>query len=489
MITQFTTPSLLILSTLLVGALNLTSPYATQKDSFIRNFLLITIAIFFFGNILIIDWLFLKGIRAGFEFNIFGNYSIGFHLEPLGLIFLSLIGFLWICALLYTPKYLAINNIEHSSRFLFFFNLTILTGVLIALSSNLFTMFICYELLTISTAFLIGHTKNNIVLILSGLYKYLKILMISATILFLPAVIILYTKVGNGNFASGSLVENYFSKNQSIILLLMFIFGIAKTAIFPVHSWLPAAMVAHYPVSSLLHAVIVVKTGLFCIYKILLYIFGLSYLQMIFAEFNWLIFIPIVSIFYSSIKALGTDNIKKILAYSTMNQLSIALLSALMLTPKALGAAILHLVSHSFSKICLFYSMGSIYSLKKADQIQNLHGVSKEFPLISFIISISSLSLIGIPIFSGFISKFSILLAASEQNQIIVMIVIIASSIFSSLYLLKILSSIYKPSLVESSVIKSLPYSMQISIIICCCAVTLFYFIQILIREFLAYIT
>ncbi len=153
MITQFTTPNLLILSTLLVGALNLTSPYATQKDSFIRNFLLITIAIFFFGNILIIDWLFLKGIRAGFEFNIFGNYSIGFHLEPLGLIFLSLIGFLWICALLYTSKYLAINNIDYSSRFLFFFNFTILIGVLIALSSNLFTMFICYELLTISTAF------------------------------------------------------------------------------------------------------------------------------------------------------------------------------------------------------------------------------------------------------------------------------------------------------------------------------------------------
>ncbi|CAN7952140.1 unnamed protein product, partial [Ixodes pacificus] len=294
---------------------------------------------------------------------------------------------------------------------------------------------------------------------LIGAFDYLIMGSIGAT-LILIAIGFLLSITGSLNI----LVENYFSKNQSIILLLMFIFGIAKTAIFPVHSWLPAAMVAHYPVSSLLHAVIVVKTGLFCIYKILLYIFGLSYLQMIFAEFNWLIFIPIVSIFYSSIKALGTDNIKKILAYSTMNQLSIALLSAFMLTPKALGAAILHLVSHSFSKICLFYSMGSIYSLKKADQIQNLHGVSKEFPLISFIISISSLSLIGIPIFSGFISKFSILLAASEQNQIIVMIVIIASSIFSSLYLLKILSSIYKPSLVESSVIKSLPYSMRISI-------------------------
>uniref|UniRef100_A0A1S4LNK0 NADH:ubiquinone reductase (H(+)-translocating) n=2 Tax=Ixodes scapularis TaxID=6945 RepID=A0A1S4LNK0_IXOSC len=332
------------------------------------------------------------------------------------------------------------------------------TGYLGMISTNdFFNLYVFIEISALSSYVLIVSGNNPKSLI--GAFDYLIMGSIGAT-LILIAIGFLLSITGSLNI----LVENYFSKNQSIILLLMFIFGIAKTAIFPVHSWLPAAMVAHYPVSSLLHAVIVVKTGLFCIYKILLYIFGLSYLQMIFAEFNWLIFIPIVSIFYSSIKALGTDNIKKILAYSTMNQLSIALLSAFMLTPKALGAAILHLVSHSFSKICLFYSMGSIYSLKKANQIQNLHGVSKEFPLISFIISISSLSLIGIPIFSGFISKFSILLAASEQNQIIVMIVIIASSIFSSLYLLKILSSIYKPSLVESSVIKSLPYSMRISI-------------------------
>jgi len=485
MIAQLTTPNLLILSTLLVGMLNLTSPFATKEDSFIRNFLLIAIGIFFFGNVLIIDWVFLKGVRAGFEFNIFGNYSIGFYLEPLGLIFLSLISFLWICSLLYTPKYLAINNIENSARFLFFFNLTIFIGVLIALSSNLFTMFICYELLTISTAFLIGHTKNNVVL--RGLYQYLKILMITATLLFLPAVIIIYTKIGNGDFVNKGLMLDHFSKNQSIILLLMFIFGIAKTAIFPVHAWLSAAMVAHYPVSSLLHAVIVVKTGLFCIYKILVYIFGLSYLQMVFAEFNWLIFIPVVSIFYSSIKALGTDNIKKILAYSTMNQLSIALLSAFMLTPKGIAAAILHLVSHSFTKICLFYSMGSIYSLKKSEQVQDLLGASKEFPLISLMIAISSLSLIGIPILSGFISKFSILLAAAEQNQIIVTAVIIISSIFSSLYLFKILGFIYKPASEISNSTKRLPYSMQISIMICCAAIILFFFIQIFIKKFLVY--
>jgi len=486
MIAQFTTPNLLILSTLLVGMLNLTSPFTTKEDSFIRNFLLVAIAIFFFGNALIIDWVFLRGVRAGFEFNIFGNYSIGFYLEPLGLIFLSLISFLWVCSLLYTPRYLAINNIKNSSKFLFFFNLTILIGVLIALSSNLFTMFICYELLTISTAFLIGHTKNNVVL--SGLYRYLKILLITATLLFLPAIIIIYIEVGNGDFVNGGLISGHFSKNQSIILLLMFIFGIAKTAIFPVHAWLPAAMVAHYPVSSLLHAVIVVKTGLFCICKILVYIFGLSYLQELFAEFNWLIYIPIVSIFYSSFKALGTDNIKKILAYSTMNQLAIVLLSAFMLTPKGIAAATLHLVSHSFSKICLFYCMGSIYSIKKAKQIQDLAGTSREFPLISLMIGIASLSLIGIPIFSGFISKFSILLAAAEQNQIIVMAVIVISSIFSGLYLFKVVNFIYKPISEISNNPKHLSCSMYIGIIICGIAIILFYFIQIFIKKFLAYI-
>lgn len=488
MINQSTTPNLLILSTLLVGMLNLTSPFVTKEDSFIRNFLLITISAFFFGNVLIIDWLFLRGVRAGLEFNIFGSYSIGFNLEPIGLVFLTLIGFLWICSLLYTPKYLAINNIENSVRFLFFFNLTILTGSLIALSGNLFTMFICYELLTIFSAFLIGHSRNNIVL--SGLYKYLKTLMIFATILFLPAIIIIYTKIGNGNFISGGLIADHFSKSETVILLLMFIFGIAKAALFPVHSWLPAAMVAHYPVSSLLHAVIVVKTGLFCIYKILIYIFGLTYLQSIFIEFNWLIFIPIVSIFYSSVKALNTDNIKKILAYSTMNQLGIALLSAFMLTPKSIGAAVLHLVSHSFSKICLFYSLGSVYSVKKTNQVQDLIGVSKELPLISAIISISCLSLVGMPILSGFISKFSILLAASEQNQIIVMATIIISSICSSLYLIKILGYIYKPASTETiNTTKQLPYSMVVSIIICCVAIIFFYFIQIFIKEFLVYIS
>lgn len=363
------TPHLLIFSTVSLALFNLFTPFISNSDNRIRNYLLIIISSFFFLNILIIDWLFLIGVRAEQTISLLGNFTIGFHLESLTLIFLTLISFLWICALLYTIKYIKINNIDNSSRFLFFLNLSVLAGVIIGLSANLFTMLIFYEILTLSTAPLIAHSGSDKVL--AGMEQYLKILLISGAVLLLPAITVIYAKIGHGDFVPQGIIGNSFSKNQTIILLLMFIFGISKTALYPLHKWLPAAMVASYPVSSLLHAVVVVKSGLFCIYKILIYIFGLKYLQNIFFEFNFIILLPIITIIYSSFKALQSDSIKKILAYSTMNQLGIALLSAFMFTSKSMGAAILHLCSHAFTKICLFYGIGSIYSLKKTYKVSD----------------------------------------------------------------------------------------------------------------------
>lgn len=443
MIKYLITANSIVLSTILIAALNLLIPLASKKDSKASNLLLIIISVFFFINILIIDGLFLKGIRTSILLFAFGNYSVGLHLEALGLIFVNLLGVLWPCALIYTTKYLKLNKITHPSRLLFFINLSVLAGVFIAFAANLFTMFIFYEILTLSTAPLIGHNGGDKER--KGLYRYLKILMVSSIVLFLPAILIIYAKIGHGNFIYQGFIQERFSKDQTVILLLMFVFGINKAALFPLHKWLPAAMVAAYPVSALLHAVVVVKAGLFCIYKILLCVFGLKYLQTIFGDTNWLIFLPILTIFYSSIKALRVDNIKTILAYSTINQLSIALLSAFMLTPKAIAAAVLHMVSHSFSKICLFYAAGIYYSFKKTAKISDLIGVSLEKPKTSFVFLIASLSLMGVPPFGGFISKFYIMLAAAEQDNILVMIVVASSSILTALYIVKILLVIYWP--------------------------------------------
>jgi multicomponent Na+:H+ antiporter subunit D len=176
-----------------------------------------------------------------------------------------------------------------------------------------------------------------------------------------------------------------------------------------------------------------------------------------------------------------------ILAYSTINQLSIALISAFLFTPKGLAAAVIHMVSHSFSKICLFYSAGNFYSSGRTYYLTDLTGINKNMPKTSAIFLVSTLSLIGIPPFAGFISKFYIMLAATNQQNLLVMIVIAISSLFSAFYMLKILGFIYEPVKTKNvnNKEKKLPLFMFISLVLCIISVTCFFFIQQTINIFL----
>lgn len=483
------TPSLLILLTISIAIINLFAIFITINNRFTNYLLTIIISVCFFINVIVLDWSFLNGVRAYLHIISFGSYSIDFYLESIGLVFLNLLGFLWPCALVYTTQYLKINKIANQSQFLFFLNFSILSGILVALSANLFSTFVFYEILTLCTIPLINHEKTSATQ--KGLYKYLKILLISSITLFLPAIIIIYTKIGHGDFIYRGIIAAHFSNIQSIILLLMFIFGISKVALFPLHGWLPAAMVASYPVSALLHAVLVVKVGLFCIYKVILYTFGLKYLESLFPNYNWIIIFPIFTILYSSIKALRVDNVKMVLAYSTINHLSIALLSSFMFTPKAIGAAVLHLLSHSLNKICLFYTAGNMYSLNKIIKLNDLSGISKTMPKNSLIFLIASISLIGIPPFGGFISKFYIMLAAAEHHDYLVLITVASSSVLTALYMLKVLLLIYKPEPIVTdnpNVEINLPKLMLYSVSLCLFMVVIFFIINKLISQFLLYI-
>ena len=485
--------NILVILPLLIGALNLFTPFINKEDSRIRNFFLIGVSCVFLFNIFILDYLFLGGIRPNFILANYGKFSIAFHIEPLGIIFLNLLSVLWPAALLYTIKYLDLAKIDDSGRFLFFVNCCILAGSLIALSADLFTMFIFYEILTLCTIPLIIHSQNDESI--QGLFKYLKILMISSLVLFLPAILYIYNISGKVCFTHGGFIENYCDEFTARILFLTFIFGIAKAAIYPLHGWLPAAMVASYPVSALLHAVVVVKAGLFCIFKIILYVFGLNYLQKIFTGYNFLIIFPIITIIYSSFRAICCDKIKTILAYSTINQLNIALMSALLLSPKGISAAIIHMISHSLTKICLFYAAGNIYILKGSYKISDLAGMAKFAPKSALFILLAGLSLIGIPPFAGFISKFYILIAAVEQKNYSVIGVILVSSIFSALYISKILVFLYKRHVAEDLVLKDngsdkypekkLSSFMIIAIIIPLIGTIGFFFVLQLLNKFL----
>lgn len=495
----------LVILTMLLGAINLINPFISKEDTKIRSFFLIGTSIFFLCNILLLDYLFLTGIESSFTLFSFSKYSIAFKLEPLGMIFLNLLAVLWIAALLYTIKFLAINSITNSSRFLFFLNCCILSGCLIALSGNLFTMFVFYEILTMFTIPLIAHSPNKKTSV--NLLKYLKILMMSALTLLLPAIVIIYSSTGSGDFTQGGFIKGYFKDSYAIILLLMMIFGTAKSALFPFQGWLPSAMIASYPVSALLHAVVVVKTGLFCTFKIMMYVFGLKYLQELFMSYNWLILFPIITIIYSSWQVLRFNEIKTILAYSTINQLSIALLGAFLLSPKGMQGAVMHMISHSFTKICLFYAAGNIYTIKNSYTLTQLVGARDTLPKTSFVMLISGLSLIGIPPFGGFISKFYILMAAASQDNYLVIATLLLSSIFTAVYVLKILIFIYFPSTKANSPIvseeksysadilennsnkvrseKNLPSFMIISIFLCLGGVVGFFYIQLWVTSFL----
>lgn len=505
----FITPEFLVIGTLIIGLSNLIIPFcSSEENTKLSNWLLINIAIFFFLSVLLIDYLFLASqLEVKIKLLSINHYQLALHLEALGLIFLTLLAFLWICAILYSISFLDVNGIGNKRSFLFFLNAAILMGSFTALAANLLTMFIGYELLTLCTIPLIIHQANKQAI--SGLYSYLRILMGASLILFLPAIILIYTNIGHGDFTPNGFIANYFSPFYAQIILLLFIFGIAKTAIYPLHSWLPAAMVASYPVSALLHAVVVVKTGLFCIYKILYYVFGLTYLQIMLANFNWLILLPIITIIYSSFKAVKCTKIKTILAYSTINQLSIALLAAFLFSSKGMIAAIMHMISHSFTKICIFYAAGNIYSIKNSSHINQLIGANKFAPKTSFIMLLAGLSLIGMPPFAGFFSKLYIMLAAAEANNLLAMLTLAISSLFSALYIVKMLVFIYKPTVKDKllqieykpyftknrtsapnidNIETKLPNSMLISLFLCVSGVLAFFPIWQILNKFLIFI-
>lgn len=442
---NFITPEWILNVILMTGIITLVPPIINSMNHCIRNCLLIILSIVFLVNVLFLDYCFLQGMEAKIILVRLLKYTITFHLESLSMIFLTLLAVLWVCALLYTIQFLHINHILNSSRFLFFLNCCMIVGSIIALSGDLFTMFISYEILTLCTIPLITHNHDT-QLVSIAISKYISVLMLSSIIFFLPAIVILYSVIGHGNFTPGGIINGYFVDHYAIVLLLSFVFGISKVAIYPFHSWLPSAMIASYPVSALLHAVVVVKTGLFCIYKILYYIFGLNYLQSLFVNYNWLIIIPIITIIYSAIQSIRHKEIKIILAYSTMNQLSIALLSAFLLTPQGIIAAITHMVTHALTKISMFYAFGNVYSIKNTYYIKELTSLYKTMPITSFILLISGLSLMGVPPLAGFTSKFCIMLAAAESNNLPVMITLVISTLFSAVYIINILVLIYTPS-------------------------------------------
>ena len=374
--------------------------------------------------------------------------KIAFAVEPLGMIFAGVASFLWIVNSIFSIGYMRGNKEPRQTRFYVCFAIAIGATMGLAFAENLFTLFICYEILTLSTYPLVTHHKNDEAR--QAGRTYLGILLGSSIVLFLPAIIATWVFTNTLSFATGGIMTGKVPHVVGSVLLLLYLYGIGKAALMPIHRWLPAAMVAPTPVSALLHAVAVVKAGVFTIVKVAVYIFGLDYLREL-ALADIALYLAGFTIIVASIVALRQDNLKRRLAYSTVSQLSYVIMAALILSPLSTIGAALHLAVHAFGKITLFMAAGAIYTAAHKINVSQLDGIGKRMPWTMGAFAIGALSMIGLPPAGGFLSKWYILLGALEAEQMFALAVIVGSTLLNAAYFLPIVYAAFlKPEATDA---------------------------------------
>lgn len=253
----------------------------------------------------------------------------------------------------------------------------------------------------------------------------------------LLAIIVTYAVTGTLDFRDGGILADKLDPAWASLLYALFIFGIGKAAVMPFHRWLPAAMVAPTPVSALLHAVAVVKAGVFTVLKVTVYIFGTDFIVESNAS-DWLIWFAAGTVILASLIAMTQDNLKRRLAYSTVSQLSYIVLGALMASNASVLGSALHISMHAFGKITLFFAAGAILVASHKTRISEMDGLGRVMPLTFAAFLIGSLSIIGLPPFAGMWSKWYLGMGAVETGQWILLSVLLISSLLNIAYLLPI---------------------------------------------------
>jgi len=403
--------------------------------------------------------------------------SIAFRIEALGMLFALVAGLLWLVTSIYSIGYMRSHNEKNQTRFFAAFAVAISCTIGIAFSDNLFTLFLFYELLTLSTYPLVTHAGTAEAR--RGGRVYLGILLGTSIGLFLLGILITWLVTGTLTFQQGGILAGKLDPAWSGLLYALFLFGIGKAAIMPFHRWLPAAMVAPTPVSALLHAVAVVKAGVFTLLKVTIYIFGSDFILSNDVT-GGLIWVAAATILLASMVAMSKDNLKARLAYSTVSQLSYIVLGAMLASKSALIGASMHIAMHAFSKITLFFAAGAIYVATHKKLVSELNGLGRAMPITFGAFLIGSLSIIGLPPFGGMWSKWYLGLGAVETGQLMLLAVLMVSSLLNIAYLLPIPVRAFfsKPASGEHyTEIKEAPKTILLAMIVTSstCALLFFY--------------
>ena len=366
--------------------------------------------------------------------------TIAFALEPLGMLFAVVAATLWPVTILYAIGYMRGHHEKNQTRFFAFFAIAIASAMGIALAGNMLTLFVFYEVLTICTFPLVTHAGTPEAKRAGRVY--LGILIGTSVVFQLLAIIATWVLAGTLDFTPGGILAGKVEGPWVAVLFALYVFGVGKAALMPFHRWLPAAMVAPTPVSALLHAVAVVKAGVFTVLKVTVYVFGIDFLSASGAG-DWLVWVAGFTIVAASVVALTKDNLKARLAYSTISQLSYVILGAAILAPVSVMGAAIHIAAHAVGKITLFFAAGAVMVASHKTQVSQLAGIGRRMPWTMGAFAIGALSMIGLPPTAGFVSKWYVLSGALEAGQMVAVAVILVSTLLNAAYFLPIVHSAF----------------------------------------------
>jgi len=360
--------------------------------------------------------------------------SISLRADALSMVFAVSASFLWVATVFYSAGYMRGLEEHAQTRFNTCFALALFGAIGCAFSNNLLTLYLFYEIVSICTYPLVAHHQDEEGY--EGGKKYLTYLTATAKGLILPAMVLIYVLSGTLDFATNirtGIIPANLHHGIIIALYACCILGFAKNGVMPFHNWLPSAMVAPTPVSALLHAVAVVKVGVFSTVRVMLYIFGVDLMHSLNLGLPTAYFVSI-TIVVGSIVALSKDNLKARLAYSTVSQLSYIILGVALLTPAGIQGGLIHIANHAFSKITLFFCAGAIYVATHKKNISEMNGLGRAMPFTFAAFALASLSMIGAPPVAGFVTKWYLLNGAFDAGSVGIIIVLLVSTMLNAAY-------------------------------------------------------
>jgi len=365
------------------------------------------------------------------------------RVDALGFMFASVASLLWIVTSFYSIGYMRGAKEINQTRYYICFALALSATLGVAFSANLLTLYVFYEILSLVTVPLVGHKETSESS--AGTKKYLIYLAGASKSALLAAIVLTYSITGTLDFTPEGLFSKYLengavgvSSTLLMIIYVLFLVGFAKAGIMPLHSWLPAAMVAPTPVSALLHAVAVVKVGVFSVLRVIFHVFGVGMMEKLNLGIPTLVLVSF-TIVMASTYALTRDNLKARLAYSTVSQLSYVVLGAALLSPSGMMGGIIHIAAHAFSKITLFFCAGSIYVATHKTNISEMSGIGRKMPWTMTAFTMGAFGMIGVPPFAGFLSKWYLASGAIEADNIPILVVLLTSTILNAAYFLPVI--------------------------------------------------